>query len=294
MSRVAFLLGETGMTLRRSGWIGVVAILLTALSFITVGLFIWFARTLRSAEAHWRGQTRIVAYLEEGADAAALVAAVRGWPEVREARFVAKAEALDRLKGFLADRRELLGSMPSNPLPDSVELTVAAHAATREETQELAARLGRLRGVAEVQYTAEWIERLDRWGRALRGAGLGIGGFLALAAVLTVTTSATLASHARRRDLEVMRLVGAGEGMIRGPFLLQGAIQGILGALVALGVLVLASVMLAPRLLPLLSLTLGLESVTFLSLRDGAVLIAAGALLGGLGSFLAVGRGMRP
>lgn len=294
MSRVSFLLGETGLTIRQSGWISVVAILLTALSFTTVGLFLWLARMLGSAEAHWRGEMRIVAYLNDEANAESLLQTVRGWPEVREARLVTKAEALERLRGYLADRRELLGSLPSNPLPASLELGLAADAVTPEETQALAGRVGRLRGVDEVQYTAEWVERLDRWRRVLSAVGLGVGGFLALAAVLTVTTSATLATHARRREMEVMRLVGSGEGLIRGPFLLQGMIQGIVGALVALGCLVVAEIVLAPRLAPLLALTLGLEPVTFLSPRDGAVLLAGGAVLGGLGSLLAVGRGMRP
>lgn len=116
---------------------------------------------------------------------------------------------------------------------------------------------------------------------------------MALAAVLTVTTAATLATHARRREIEVMRLVGAGEGLIRGPLLLQGMIQGIVGALVALGCLAVAAVVLAPRMAPLLALTLGLEPVAFLTPREGAALLAAGAVLGGLGSLLAAGRGLR-
>ncbi len=293
MSRISFLLGETGVTLRQSGWVGLVAIMLTALSFMTVGLFFGLARTVADAEARWRGQVRIVAYLKEGASAASLIETVRGWPEVREARLVTKTEALERLQSYLADRKELLGSLPSNPLPASLELSLAARAATPEETTTLAGRVGRLNGVDEVQYTAEWVERLDRWRRVLHAGGLGIGGFLALAAVFTVTMSATLAAHARRREIEVMRLVGAGEGMIRGPFLLQGMIQGVVGAVIALGCLLFASAFLVPRFVPFLALALGLESVNLFSLQDGAVLLASGAALGGLGSFLAVRREAR-
>ena len=294
MSRLFFLLKETGVTLRQSGWMGLVAVLLTALSFITVGLFFWIARTLADAEGRWRAQVRIVAYLKDGAAPEPLLESVRGWPEVRAVDLISKTEALKRLQGYLADRRELLGALPFNPLPASLEVSLVAQAVTPEETRALAGRLGGLAGVDEVQYTAEWVERLDRWRRVLRAVGLGVGGFLALAAILTVTTSATLAAHVRRREMEVMRLVGATEGLIRGPFLLQGTIQGIVGALIAFGSLALGWGLLAPRLVALVSMALGLESVTFFSLRDGALLVAGGALLGGLGSFLAVSREARP
>lgn len=294
MSRVSFVFGETGLILRQGRWIALAAVLLTALSFMTLGLFLWLARTLADAEARWRGEIKIVAYLKDEANPASLLETVRGWPEVREVRLITKTEALERLQRYLADRRELLGSLPSNPLPASLELSLAAPAATPEDTRSLAGRVGRLRGVDEVQYTAEWVERLDRWRRVLGAVGLGIGGFLALAAVLTVTTSATLATSARRREMEMMTLVGAAEWMVRGPFLLQGMIQGLLGGLVALACLASASVLLAPRLAPFLALTLGLESVRFLSPRDSAALLVGGALLGGLGGLLAVRRGATP
>jgi cell division transport system permease protein len=117
-----------------------------------------------------------------------------------------------------------------------------------------------------------------------------VGAVLALAAILTVTTATTLVLHARRAETEIMRLVGASESVIRLPQLLQGMVQGLLGAVVALALLEAAFAVGAPRLEPLLQLTLGLARAVFLSLPQILFLMAGGALLGALGGLLARGR----
>jgi cell division transport system permease protein len=117
-----------------------------------------------------------------------------------------------------------------------------------------------------------------------------VGGVLALAAILTVTTATTLVLHLRREEMEIMRLVGATEAVIRLPRLIQGLAQGLLAAIVALAALEAAYALAAPRLEPLLPLTIGLERSVFLSLGQMLALIAGGTLLGGLGGLLARGR----
>jgi len=114
---------------------------------------------------------------------------------------------------------------------------------------------------------------------------------LALAAILTVTTATTLVLHVRREEMEIMRLVGASEAVISIPLLLQGLVQGLLGAVMALGGLWLAYTFARPLLEPPLSLTLGLQRVTFLTPVEVALLVGGGALLGSFGGFLARGRG---
>jgi cell division transport system permease protein len=141
-----------------------------------------------------------------------------------------------------------------------------------------------------VQGGAEWVEGLARWQRLFQVVGLAVGAVLALAAILTVTTATTLVLHVRRAETEIMRLVGASEAVVRLPQLLQGMVQGLLGAVVALALLEVAFAVGAPRLEPLLQLTLGLARAVFLSLPQILFLIAGGAVLGGLGGLLARGR----
>jgi cell division transport system permease protein len=110
---------------------------------------------------------------------------------------------------------------------------------------------------------------------------------LALAAVLTVTTATTLVLHARRQETEVMRLVGASEFVIRMPLLLQGTMQGLAGAVIAVVLLIGVWRLAAPWLEPLVGLTLGLPRLVFLPLEQLVGLVATGALLGGVGGWLA-------
>ena len=110
---------------------------------------------------------------------------------------------------------------------------------------------------------------------------------LAVAAILTVTTATTLILHARRHETEIMRLVGASELTIRLPVLLQGMMQGLAGAVLALAALVVTHSVVAPRLEPLVNLTLGISQLVFFTPVGVAALLGAGALLGGLGGWLA-------
>ena len=169
-------------------------------------------------------------------------------------------------------------------------MTPEEDATTPQATRELTARLSALPEVEDVQGGAEWVEGLARWQRLFEIVGLGVGAVLALAAILTVTTATTLVLHVRRAETEIMRLVGASEAVVRLPQLLQGMVQGLLGAVVALALLETAYAVAAPRLEPLLHLTLGLARAVFLSLPQILLLIAGGAVLGALGGLLARGR----
>jgi len=113
---------------------------------------------------------------------------------------------------------------------------------------------------------------------------------LALAAVLTVTTATTLVLHLRRDEVEIMRLVGATESVIRLPHVLQGMAQGLVAAVLALAALQVVHAIAAPRLEPLLPLTLGLDRAVFLSIPQMLALVMAGGVLGAAGGLLAGGR----
>jgi cell division transport system permease protein len=203
---------------------------------------------------------------------------------------VGKTEALESLKRVLGKDASVAEQLPANPLPASIELAPVPAATTPEGTRALISRLSALPEVEDIEGGVEWVERLSNWHRLLTTIGLGVGATLALAAILTVTTSTTLVLHVRRHETEIMRLVGAPESAIRLPLLLQGTIQGLLGATVALAGLVASYRLLAPRLEPLLNLTLGLAHLDFLTPLSIAFLLVAGAGLGGVGGWLARGR----
>src|SRR5436305_1429831 len=224
------------------------------------------------------------------ADVHALMARVQAMPDVGAVRYVSKAEALGTLTQVLGKDASVAEQLPANPLPASLEVTPTAAGATPDAARALIATLAALPEADEVGGGIDWIERLARGQRLLDVIGLGVGAVLALAAILTVTTATTLVLHARREELEIMRLVGAPELVVRAPLLLQGMLQGLVGAVMAIWVLIVLYTIAGPRLEPLVSQTLGLERLTFQRPQTVVVLMFAGTMLGGFGGWLARGR----
>lgn len=287
---LGFLVGEAFRDLRRAGRVAVSAVVLITLSLGALGGFWLVSSNIGRAVAKWRDQVRIVVYLKRepsAGDAAALLERVRAMPGVASVVFIGKAEALRSLKQVLGKDAGVVDQLPSNPLPASLEVTPSITAVTPEGARDLLTRLAALPETDEVAGSGDWVERLAHWQRLLATIGLGVGAVLAIAAILTVTTATTLILHARRHETEIMRLVGASELTIRLPVLLQGMMQGLAGAVLALGALVVTHSLVAPRLEPLVNLTLGLSQIVFLTPVGVVALLGAGTLLGGLGGWLA-------
>src|SRR3989338_6914910 len=287
-----FLMGEALRDLRRAGRVAVSAILLVTLSLPALGGFWLVSANLDRAVGRWRDRVRIIVYLKREpaeADLPQLLERVHAVPGVASAVYVSRADALRALKQVLGKDAAVVDSLPTNPLPSSVEVTPAATAATPNAAHQLVERLQALSEVEEVAGGVDWVERLSQWQRLLTTIGLGVGAVLALAAILTVTTATTLVVHARRHETEIMRLVGAPELTIRLPLLLQGMLQGLAGAVLALAALSAAHAVVAPRIEPLVSLTLGLPRLAFMTPLNLLALTLAGALLGALGGWLARG-----
>jgi cell division transport system permease protein len=287
---LGFLIGEAFRDLRRAGRVAVSAVVLITLSLGALGGFWLVSSNIGRAVAKWRDQVRIVVYLKRepsAGDVASLLERVRAMPGVAGAVFIGKADALRSLKQVLGKDAGVVDQLPSNPLPASLEVTPSVTAVTPEGARELLTRLAALPETDEVAGSGDWVERLAHWQRLLATIGLGVGAVLAVAAILTVTTATTLILHARRHETEIMRLVGAPELTIRLPVLLQGMMQGLAGAVLALGALVITHSVVAPRLEPLVNLTLGLSQIVFLTPIGVLALLGAGTLLGGLGGWLA-------
>jgi cell division transport system permease protein len=290
---LGFVVGEALRDLRRAGRVAVSAVALITLSLVATGAFWLLSTNLGRAVAEWRDRVRIIVYLKReppAADIAALLARVRGLPAVAHARYVSKAEALAALKRGLGKDAAVAESLPANPLPASIEVTLAAAGATPDGARDLVERLRALPEVEEVEGGVGWVEWLAHARSLLAWVGLGVGAVLALAAILTVTTATTLVLHARQRETEIMRLVGAPEAVIRLPLLLQGMVQGLLGAGLALLVLRVAHYVAVPWLEPLMSQTIGLARLEFVGSPGMLGLLLAGAGLGALGGWLARGR----
>lgn len=288
-----FLLGEALRDLRRAGRAAVSAILLISLSLAALGAFWLLSSNLGQAVDQFRERVKIIVYLRRepsSAESGALVERVRRMPGVGTVKFVGKSEALGTLRQVLGKDAAVADSLPQNPLPASLEITPTAEGSTVEGARSLVTRLSALPETEEVGGGREWMDRFAQGQRLLWMFGLGVGAVLAGAAILTVATATALVLHARRDEMEIMRLVGAPEHVVRLPLLLQGMMQGLIGAALAVWALVVCYAVLGPRAEPLVTETLGIPRLEFLRPVSVVGLMLAGTMLGGLGGWLARGR----
>ncbi|MFT3914328.1 MAG: cell division protein FtsX [Anaeromyxobacteraceae bacterium] len=271
-----------------------VALVGTATIFVAVLATGLFAATLGGAErllAAWGGEVRISVYLAPGADlgkaheAAAVIAA----PRAVEA--VPSRLALERLSASLGDEAHLLGGVEPGALPDAVE--VIAPGIDLAGARALAARLKEVPGAADVDYGNAWLEGLERLVSRARVAAAVLFVALALATAVLVSNTLRLAVFARRDEIEIMKLVGATDGFVAAPFLLEGALQGLLGAGLAVLALLAVHAALVPRLAAAVPLAAGLGLADTLPGSLVAALLAGGTGVGLLGSTLAVLRALR-
>jgi cell division transport system permease protein len=143
-------------------------------------------------------------------------------------------------------------------------------------------------GVEEAEYDLVWIERLSTAVRLIRGAGAFLGGILALAGVFTISNAIRLTVYSRQDELDIMRLVGATRAYVKGPFVVEGMLQGGLGGLVAVGLLWLSVRLFARDALAATDL-IGRTAVS-LPPEIGALLVLGGMAVGLVGSLVSLGR----
>jgi cell division transport system permease protein len=156
----------------------------------------------------------------------------------------------------------------------------------------MAVALGSAGGVADVRYDRTWIARLNAAVRAIRGVGFVIVLLMSIASALTVANVVRLTAMARRAEIEIMQLVGAPFAYIRGPFIAEGLIQGGMGALVAVALLLATFAAIRARFGALMADAVGLTGMAFVPAQVLLLLVVGGMALGCLGGFV-VARGVK-
>jgi len=284
--RLAASFGEALANLRRSPGPTLLAVGTIAASLFLLGGYALGLQNLTQLVRGVRGQVVIAVYLEDDADAALLSASAGNLPGVRSVRVVSKEQALKRLESSVARIEGLIDAVGGNPLPASLEVVPAS---TEEAAAEgLTKILAGLPGVSEVEHGRDWMERLGALVQFLTYVGLVVGLAVLLVAAFVVASALRSAVHGRWDEIEVLKLVGATDGYVRSPFLIEGGLEGLLGAGLALAALLAVHGLAAPRARELLLLAFGHAETAFLTPPVIGGLLAAGMLLGVAGSALAV------
>ena len=233
-----YSLREALAAFRRSPLLTMLSVVAIGFSLFVIGLFGLTAWNIGQAIRTVEEKVEIVAYLDDAATPAQVELAlqeVRALPEVMSLRHVTKPEALADAMAEMEEFREVFADLDSNPLPASLEIRLKPGSRNPEAVGRVTKRMEAYPFVEDVRYGREWLDKIFLLRRIAGGAAMVIGGAFALVAAIIIATAVRIAVFARREEISIMRLVGATDGFVQRPFLLEGLITGLLGGVLAAG-----------------------------------------------------------
>ena len=281
---------EALLSFRRAPLLSVLSVTTIAFSLFTVGLFGLVAVNLREALRGIEERVEIVAYIFRGTPAETIAIAtqdISAFPEVSDVSYVSEEEALRRARAELIEFRDAYRDLQVNPLPASIEVRMKDGHRDAATVERVAQRLRNFGFLEDVRFGRDWVQKLDHLRNLTGLVGLVIGLAFAAVAVVIIGVTIRLTILQRAREISIMRLVGATNWFIRGPFLLEGALKGLLGGLLSLALCYAGYVLFRDN-------SGGtLKGLIFFRPVQMVLIIVFGVLLGLGGSLVSVGRHLR-
>ena len=284
------VLREALNVFRRAPALSILSITTIAFSLYVVGLFGLVALNLREALRGVEQRVEVVAYLLRGTPPESIAQAsedIAAFPEVQRVNFVSEDEALTRARAELVEFRDAYRDLAVNPLPASLEIQLKEGSRDAVHAQQVAERLRGIGFIDDVRYGREWVEKLDRLRNIGGLVGMSIGLAFAAVAVVIIGVTIRITVLQRAREIAIMRLVGATRWFIRGPFLLEGALKGLLGGILAV------AMCFASYLLFRNQSQLATSGIVFFKTPQMLLGILFGIAIGLGGSLVSVGRQLK-
>ena len=287
MSRISYVVREAFTNIGRNGLVVLGAVLAVFISLtLTFGTLV-FGEVVRINTLQWAEDVRVIAYVRDDALTSVpdLQAEMEAWEEVESVFFISKADAL-------AEARVLLSNQPATirvieDSPDIVPASLRIKPVNPDDYQTIVTRLQATPGLLRVQSAGQAIDAMISLRDGLQVMFWLLAVALGVAAVALIANTIHMAIYARREEIEIMRLVGASNWFIRVPFLLEGAIEGFIGAGLAVGFVVVAQQLAVDRLTDLPDWVNVAVQHDYLY-SQGALVLLFGVLAGLIGSGLSL------
>ena len=276
-------LREVYLTFTRAPLMAMLGVTTIAFSLFAFGLFGLVAINIKSALLEIEDRVEIRAFLIDGnkdAQVEELMQGIKNIPQVADVGYVSPDSALQRARVELEEFRDV---MDAAMLPGSVELRLKEGARDPETVQMISRQLQTYPVVEEVRYGREWVEKLYRIRNIAGITGSVLGSVFALVAIIIIGSTIRMAILARAEEIEIMRLVGATNHFVRLPYLIDGTLKGLAGGAIAAALAWTAVQLVSKHLM----------AAQFFAAEQVMLGIAAGGVLGLVGSWLSVGRHLR-
>ncbi|MDO8885699.1 permease-like cell division protein FtsX [Candidatus Oleimmundimicrobium sp.] len=294
--RPVYFIREATNNIRRNFAMSSAAISTSALAIFLVGIFFLVFFIWNSFAGTALSKLEIEVFLKDSVTSEQVEnfqSKVLSWNEVKTIKYVSKDEALKIFKEKLKDKPEILEAMTGNPLPASIRIFLKDAHDTNAVVEKIN-NYPNLKDLVEdpavdIKYGADYIEKLFSVIKIIGWVGLSAAILLCFASIVMIINTIRLTIFARRKEVSIMKLVGASSWFVRWPFLLEGMLQGFIGALVSIGLIYFVRVWVLRQVteaVPFLNLTV--DNVLFSWLIIGMIL--GGILIGATGSAIALRR----
>ena len=289
---VEYFIKEAVSSLKHNSLMSIASVSTVALSLLILGLFLVMVLNLNNMASALESQVQISAYLQDNLsdrDAREIGTRITKIPGVIQVTYVSKEEALARFKDRLGEQKGLLTALgDSNPLPNAFEVKVD----NPEKVKPVAEAVSQLKGVENARFGQEVIERLFALTKMMRVFGVVLILFLALAALFIISNTIRITVFARRREIGIMKYVGATDWFIRWPFMLEGMILGAGGAIIAVILLIETYTLFTQQVYESLAFLPLIPKYPFLT-YVGGILLVIGTAIGAMGSTISLRRFMK-
>ena len=236
LNSIRYILRETLNSMKRNPWLSIASVLTVMVSLVILGFSIFFLANASNMAKSFESQLEVAAFVKSStapADIQALQTKIKGLPGVASVTLVTKDQALTDFGKTMGDQSNLLVDLGgTNPFPD--KLTVKA--TDPQNVKTLAATMTALPGIDKVRYGQGFVDQLLSFTQWLRWIGLGVVGAFGIAAVVLISINVKMNVFSRRREIQIMKLVGASNSFVRWPFLIEGMVLGLVGGTLAAGI----------------------------------------------------------
>jgi cell division transport system permease protein len=295
-----YFVRETWSSFRRNWVMSLVAVSIIYISLLLVGAFFLTSSVLNTIVSSFEAKVSIQVFLKDGAlpaDVETLQADIQKMANVKSITYVTKAQALDRFKARTKNSPQLVEQLRGNPLPASIEVALVdprqvqsvVNLIVKDPTLAKVVKNPSDPTASDIRYGQNVVENLFKATGIVRIFAAAFLILLLVVSLILIGNTIRLAIYSRRREIGIMRLVGASNWFIRTPFLLEGVLQSLIGSILALLTLIAAQAFIVPWLqsnLKFLPVSIGGVTVAQLA----ALLILSGIGIGLLGSGSAVRR----
>ncbi len=287
ISTAEYFITESLNSIRRNGLMSLASLMTVALSLLILGVFIILVMNLNHMASVLESQVQVTVYLQDSlkdVEVREIGTRITKLPGVTRVNFIAKEEAMNRFKKRLGEQQGLLAELgEANPLPNSFEVKLDRP----DRVKPVALAIAQLKGVEAARYGQEVVEQLFSLTRMVRIFGMVLILFLGLAALFIIVNTIRLTVFARRREIGIMKYVGATDWFIRWPFIIEGVLLGFLGACIAILPLTQFYSMLTGQVYESLAFLPLLPKYPFMGYVN-TFLLCAGIGIGALGSVISV------